>query len=472
MTQQKLSLYNTFSRTKEEFVPTKDGQVTMYVCGPTVYDYAHIGNARPAVIFDVLYRVLNEIYGKKNVKYARNITDIDDKINAAGKEAAQQQKISIEEAIKQRTEKYTTKYLEDMGALNVLAPPIQPKATETIPEIISFVKKLIEKGHAYEADGHVLFSIKTFKEYGQLSKKPQEDLIAGARVEVASYKKDAGDFILWKPSSDDLPGWKSPWGRGRPGWHIECSAMIEKYLGETIDIHGGGHDLIFPHHENEIAQSTTAHNGKTYVKYWLHNGMIMVDGKKMSKSLGNFLTVHDLLEQYNGEILRLRMLMTHYRKPLDWTIRGVAEAKATLEKIYTALNNFYDAKNPSDEKTLLDEKIDLPQEFMTALCDDLDTRQTIQLLQKYASELSKNASNYTYLIKGGAILGLFENSFESWKNKSTNVEKSLSNDEIQSLVKQRIDAKANKDYALADKIRDDLLAKGIVLKDTADGTVW
>ncbi|MGB5950784.1 MAG: cysteine--tRNA ligase, partial [Parvibaculum sp.] len=330
----RLMLHNSLTRRKEVFEPADPARVTMYVCGPTVYNYAHIGNARPAVVFDVLARLLRRLY--PNVVYARNITDIEDKIIAAAKEQGVE--------IAAITEKFAQIYREDMGTLGVLPPDIEPKATETIAGMIAMMERLIASGHAYEADGHVLFNVPSYADYGRLSGRNRDDMIAGARVEVAPYKKDPADFVLWKPSTPDQPGWDSPWGRGRPGWHIECSAMIEKHLGRTIDIHGGGIDLQFPHHENEIAQSNCAHDHAPLARFWLHNGFVNIEKEKMSKSLGNVLLVHDLIAQAPGEAIRLALLNGHYRQPLDWTADGLAQARRMLDRLYGALRALSDVE--------------------------------------------------------------------------------------------------------------------------------
>ena len=336
-----LRLHDTRSRQKIDFVPLDADHIRLYVCGPTVYDYAHIGNARPVIVFDTLVKLLRRIYPK--VTYVRNVTDVDDKINQRAQESG--------EPIFQITRRTHAAYSEDMAALNAAAPDIEPRATEHIDDMIAMIERLIASGHAYAAQGHVLFSVSSFEDYGKFSNRSQEEMLAGARVEVAPYKKEAGDFVLWKPSDPDLPGWDSPWGRGRPGWHIECSAMSSRYLGENFDIHGGGHDLVFPHHENEIAQSCCAHPGSGYAKYWMHNGHLMVEGEKMSKSLGNFITVHALRDQWPGEAIRLAMLSTHYRQPINWTEAGLRQAKEVLDRFYTALRSVADIP-PSAEARL------------------------------------------------------------------------------------------------------------------------
>ncbi len=455
-----LTLYNTLSRRKEEFVPIDPDRVTMYVCGPTVYSYAHIGNARPAVVFDVLVRLLRHQW--PNVVFARNITDIDDKINAA----AAEQGVDIGEI----TSKFEKIYLDDMASLGVAPPDIEPHATDHIPEMIAMMEKLIEDGHAYAAEGHVLFNVPSYPEYGQLSKRDQEELLAGARVEVAPYKKDPSDFVLWKPSTPDLPGWDSPWGRGRPGWHLECSCMIEKHLGRTIDIHGGGVDLVFPHHENEIAQSTCAHGGGTFVRYWMHNGFVNVDKEKMSKSIGNVLLVHDLLDQAPGEAIRLALLNAHYRQPLDWTDDGLAQAKARLDRLYRALGSLEGVDPAPDAGP--------NAAFLVALNDDLNTPKALASL----FDLARQANTATddaeksrikgELVASAGLMGLLQQDPESWFAGETSGDDGPDAERIERLIEARQNAKAAKDYAEADRIRDELAAANIVLEDGPAGTTW
>jgi len=455
-----LTLYNTLSRRKEEFVPIDPDRVTMYVCGPTVYSYAHIGNARPAVVFDVLVRLLRHQW--PNVVFARNITDIDDKINAA----AAEQGVDIGEI----TSKFEKIYLDDMASLGVAPPDIEPHATDHIPEMIAMMEKLIEDGHAYAAEGHVLFNVPSYPEYGQLSKRDQEELLAGARVEVAPYKKDPSDFVLWKPSTPDLPGWDSPWGRGRPGWHLECSCMIEKHLGRTIDIHGGGVDLVFPHHENEIAQSTCAHGGDTFVRYWMHNGFVNVDKEKMSKSIGNVLLVHDLLDQAPGEAIRLALLNAHYRQPLDWTDDGLAQAKARLDRLYRALGSLEGVDPAPDTGP--------NAAFLVALNDDLNTPKALASL----FDLARQANTATddaeksrikgELVASAGLMGLLQQDPESWFAGETSGDDGPDAERIERLIEARQNAKAAKDYAEADRIRDELAAANIVLEDGPAGTTW
>ena len=455
-----LTLYNTLSRRKEEFVPIDPDRVTMYVCGPTVYSYAHIGNARPAVVFDVLVRLLRHQW--PNVVFARNITDIDDKINAA----AAEQGVDIGEI----TSKFEKIYLDDMASLGVAPPDIEPHATDHIPEMIAMMEKLIGDGHAYAAEGHVLFNVPSYPEYGQLSKRDQEELLAGARVEVAPYKKDPSDFVLWKPSTPDLPGWDSPWGRGRPGWHLECSCMIEKHLGRTIDIHGGGVDLVFPHHENEIAQSTCAHGGDTFVRYWMHNGFVNVDKEKMSKSIGNVLLVHDLLDQAPGEAIRLALLNAHYRQPLDWTDDGLAQAKARLDRLYRALGSLEGVDPAPDAGP--------NAAFLVALNDDLNTPKALASL----FDLARQANTATddaeksrikgELVASAGLMGLLQQDPESWFAGETSGDDGPDAERIERLIEARQNAKAAKDYAEADRIRDELAAANIVLEDGPAGTTW
>ena len=453
-----LQIYNTASRKKEVFEPLDPKHVRMYVCGPTVYDFAHIGNARPVVIFDVLYRLLQRHYPK--VTYARNLTDVDDKINARSQETG--------ESIRSLTERTAQQYREDVTALGALPPDVEPRATEHIAEMIDIIEALIAKDHAYAAEGHVLFNVPSMADYGKLSGHSRDELIAGARVDVAPYKKDPADFVLWKPSDDDLPGWDSPWGRGRPGWHIECSAMSKKHLGESFDIHGGGNDLIFPHHENEIAQSRCAHPDSIFAKYWMHNGYLMVEGEKMSKSLGNFYTINELLQEFPGEALRLALLQTHYRQPLDFSKDKVREAKQTLDRFYGALRSVADvpAAEGGDSAVL------------AALEDDLNTPLAIAALHAALGELNKATTDTDKarykgeLLTGGAVLGLLQAEPEEWLRGASAVDDGLSDAEIEDLIAQRNAARAAKDFAEADRIRDMLTEDGIVLEDKPDGTIW
>ena len=451
-----LSITNTLSRSKEEFEPLDKNHVRMYVCGPTVYDYAHIGNARPVVVFDVLYRLLRDQYPR--VTYVRNITDVDDKIIAASKETGG--------PIDTITQRFAQVYRDDMAALNALPPDVEPRATDHIPQMIAMMEKLIASGHAYAAEGHVLFSVQTMADYGKLSRHSRDELIAGARVEVAPYKKDPADFVLWKPSDDDQPGWESPWGRGRPGWHLECSAMSETHLGVTFDIHGGGQDLIFPHHENEIAQSTCAHDGAPFVRYWMHNGYLTVDGEKMSKSLGNFHTVHDLLDNTPGEAIRLALLSAHYRQPLDFSLRALEEAKGALDRLYTALRSVADVQPVTGSED---------GAVRAALEDDLNTPKAIAELHGLASDLNKEAdpARQTALkgaiLSGGDLLGLLQQDPEDWFKQGAG---EMDDSAIDDLIQRRVEARAAKEFAEADRIRDELVANGIVLEDGPGGTIW
>ncbi|MEQ8227347.1 MAG: cysteine--tRNA ligase [Rhodospirillales bacterium] len=462
-----LRLHNTLTREKVDFTPIDPANVRMYVCGPTVYDFAHIGNARPVVVFDVLARLLRRLYPK--VTYVRNITDVDDKINARALETGR--------SIKAITRETAAQFHADMTALGAEPPDHEPRATQHIAEMIKMIETLIDKGHAYEAEGHVLFNVLSMDDYGQLSRRDRDELIAGARVEVAPYKKDAADFVLWKPSpeEDGLPGWPSPWGRGRPGWHIECSAMSEKLLGPTFDIHGGGQDLIFPHHENEIAQSRCAHGTDVMANVWMHNGYLMAEGEKMSKSLGNFYTVHDLLQEFPGEAIRLALLKTHYRQPLDFTKDGIREAKAELDRFYIALQKLGGQDIVEDSEP--------PAEITNALCDDLNTPLAISELHKNLNDLNRAMGSggwagelapfKSQLLHGGAILGLLQQNPEAWfKWQPPAQADGLTDDEIDALIAERIDARKTKDFARADAIRDQLTAAGIIVEDSAEGATW
>lgn len=456
-----LRLHNTLSRSREDFVPLDAGNVRMYVCGPTVYDLAHIGNARPVVVFDVLYRLLKSLYPR--VTYVRNITDVDDKIIVAAREKG----IDIDTLTAQTADCFHA----DMAALGALPPDAEPRATRHIAQMIAMIEKLIAGGHAYEGDGHVLFNVPSMPEYGRLANRDRREMIAGARVEVAPYKKDPSDFVLWKPSTPDQPGWDSPWGRGRPGWHIECSAMSETHLGDSFDIHGGGLDLIFPHHENEIAQSTCAHGGAPFVRYWMHNGYLTVNGEKMSKSLGNFFTVRDLLSKAPGEAIRFYMLGTHYRQPLDWTLDGLAEAKRGLDRLYGALRGACDIRADA---------VECHEAVRAALEDDLNTPLAIARLHETATALNKAVPNEERarlmgeLIAGGKLLGVLGQDTETWFKWAPESEagEGLCEDEIAALIAARTAARKGRDFAEADRIRDELAAAGVVLEDKADGTIW
>ncbi|MEO7385581.1 MAG: cysteine--tRNA ligase [Gammaproteobacteria bacterium] len=452
-----LTLYNTRTRQKEAFEPLQEGRVTMYVCGPTVYSFPHIGNARPAVVFDVLSRLLRTRY---QVTYARNVTDIDDKIN----KAAVEQGVPIGDI----TRRFEAVYREDMTALGVEPPDLEPHATEHLPGIIAMIGQLVTSGHAYAAEGHVLFRVRSYADYGALSGRDRRDLLAGARVEIAPYKEDAGDFVLWKPSTPDLPGWDSPWGRGRPGWHIECSAMIAEHLGPTIDIHGGGNDLIFPHHENELAQSTCANGGPLFVRYWLHNGFVNVDRTKMSKSLGNVLLVRDLLKDAPGEAIRLALLSAHYRQPLDWTGDVLADARRKLDRLYGALR---DLPAPGTADATVD------PDFMAALEDDLNTPKALAALFDLARTINRSESTAerqalaARLRASARLLGLLGAEPEAWL-RGTDGQDGLTAEAVEELLAQRLAARKDKDFATADRIRDELVAGRIVILDGPEGTRW
>ncbi|MGB0935269.1 MAG: cysteine--tRNA ligase [Alphaproteobacteria bacterium] len=456
-----LHIYNSLTNRDEAFQPLDPDHVTMYVCGPTVYDRIHIGNARPIVVFDVLYRLLQSQHSK--VSYARNITDVDDKINNRAKETGQ--------LIKDLTATTITYFHEDIDALNTLRPDVEPLATDHIPEMIAMITTLIDKGHAYEAEGHVLFAIESLSHYGELSGRNIEDMIAGARVEVAPYKRHPADFVLWKPSDADTPGWESPWGYGRPGWHIECSAMSTKYLGETFDIHGGGCDLIFPHHENELAQSTGVHGHGTFAKYWMHNGLLTVNGEKMSKSLGNFITLHEALQQHHGETVRCMLLSSHYRQSLDWTEQATKQAKANLDKLYVAVRDADD----------LPEHTPIDAQVLASLNKDLNVPGAMARLYEMATTInketdaSKKQTMQHSLMASAQVLGLLHEDREKWFTwiaPSSSADDILTSDEIESKIQQRLDARASKDFGKADEIRDFLVSKGIILEDSPQGTIW
>ncbi len=455
-------IHNTQSRRKEPFEPLDPGHIRFYVCGPTVYDCAHIGNARPVVVFDVLYRLLKRLYPK--VTYARNITDVDDKINAAAKENS--------EPIAALTERTTKMFHDDMAELGTLPPDIEPRATGHIPQMIALVERLVETGHAYAADGHVLFHVPGMADYGKLSGRNRDELIAGARIEVAPYKKDAADFVLWKPSDSDAPGWDSPWGFGRPGWHLECSAMSQFHLGDEFDIHGGGSDLIFPHHENEIAQSECAH-GHPFVRYWMHNGFLSVEGEKMSKSLGNFITVRELLDEgVPGEAVRFLLLATHYRHPLDFTREGLADAKKKLDRWYRAV----DALDETPENRE-GEDLQISGDLIEALEDDLNTPRALTVLDRLHNESKAEAGPQDLeakrnLLASARFMGLLTDDPHDWFTRQSPRADGLSEAEIQGLIDERLNARQAKEFAIADRIRDDLAARGILLEDGPDGTSW
>ena len=450
-----LRLYNSLTRRIEAFEAIDPACPTMYVCGPTVYNYVHIGNARGPVVFGVLADLLRRRHGA--LRYARNITDIDDKINAAAGVAGV--------PISNITGRFTAAYREDMAALGVAPPDIEPEATAHVGEILEMIGQLVESGHAYAAEGHVLFAVGSFPGYGKLSRRDTDEMLAGARIDVAPYKRDPGDFVLWKPSSDDLPGWDSPWGRGRPGWHIECSAMAAAHLGETIDIHAGGVDLQFPHHENEIAQSECAHGGRTFARYWLHNGMLTLGGSKMSKSVGNIAKVRDLLAEHPAEALRYALLSAHYRQPLDWSDGLIEQSARTLDRLYATLRDLADVEaGPA-----------IPASIEAALDEDLNTPQALADLARLAGEARRagdEASRRTAkaaLLGAGLALGLLQQAPEAWFAGGVAGDDDA---RIQALVDERSEAKKNRDFARADAIRDQLAAEGIALEDTPQGVRW
>ena len=453
-----IQLHDTLQGRKIPFEPLQEGKVTMYLCGPTVYNYAHIGNARPAVVFDLLARILRRRY---QLTFARNITDVDDKIIAASSESG--------EPIGEITARYTKVYNDDMGALGVQPPDIEPHATQHIDVMVAMIQKLIDGGYAYPAEGHVLFDVASHEKYGELSKRDLREMIAGSRVEVAPYKKAAQDFVLWKPSTPDMPGWDSPWGRGRPGWHIECSAMAQKHLGDTIDIHGGGQDLVFPHHENECAQSSCAHGGAPFARYWLHNGFLSIDETKMSKSLGNVLLVHDLIETIPGEVIRLALLSAHYRQPLDWSPKTLAAARRMLDRLYGALRGI----EVSDE---VQAAAEVPEALVAALEDDINTPKAMAEFFALARALNKSNDPAemevlaAQMYATGELMGLLGSDPEAWF--AGDVEGDVSSEEIEALIARRNDARANKDWAAADGFRDQLSEMGITIEDGPAGTTW
>ncbi|MGI9232505.1 MAG: cysteine--tRNA ligase [Woeseiaceae bacterium] len=453
-----IQLHDTLRGKKIPFEPQTAGEVTMYLCGPTVYNYAHIGNARPAVVFDLLARVLRRHY---KLTFARNITDVDDKINAAS--------IETGKPIDEITEVYIQAYNDDMGALGVQPPDVEPRATQHIDVMIEMIESLIDKGHAYVAEGHVLFDVSSHAQYGELSKRDLREMIAGSRVEVAPYKKAAHDFVLWKPSTSDLPGWDSPWGRGRPGWHIECSAMAEKHLGDTIDIHAGGQDLVFPHHENECAQSRCAHGGEPFARYWMHNGFLSINHTKMSKSLGNVLLVHELIETVPGEVIRLALLSAHYRQPLDWSAETIQSARRMLDRLYGAVRGI----DVSDDVRAA---AVVPQKLVDALEDDLNTPKAMAEFFALARALNKSndekeiealaASMYA----AGELMGLLTSDPEQWF--AGQADGNISVAEIEALIAERNKAKVERDFPRADAIRDQLNEAGIEIQDSREGTTW
>ncbi|MFN3310834.1 MAG: cysteine--tRNA ligase [Thermomonas sp.] len=453
-----LHLYNSLTRRVDPFVPQDPAGPTMYLCGPTVYNYVHIGNARGPVVFGVLAALLRRRFGR--LRYARNITDVDDKINAAAKE--------LGVPIATITDKYAAAYRQDMAALGVsgdFAPDIEPAATAHMPQMIAMIERLIADGHAYAAEGHVLFAVASFPGYGKLSRRDTDEMLAGARVEVAPYKRDPGDFVLWKPSSDDLPGWESPWGRGRPGWHIECSAMAEAHLGETIDIHAGGVDLQFPHHENEVAQSECAHGGKQFARFWLHNGMLNFGGAKMAKSVGNIQRVHELVRVHPPEALRYALLSAHYRQPLEWSDGLIAQSVRTLDRLYGTLRDLQDI--PAGPV--------IPASVEAALCDDLNTPAALADIARIAGEARKAVSNEekaalkAQLLGAGSALGLLQQAPAAWFARGAGSDDDA---RIQALIDERIAAKQARDFARADAIRQQLADEGILLEDTPQGVRW
>jgi len=453
-----IQIHDTRKGKKVPFEPLHEGEVTMYLCGPTVYNYAHIGNARPAVVFDLLARVLRRHY---KLTFARNITDIDDKINAAS--------IASGKPIDEITAKYIQAYNDDMGAVGVLPPDIEPRATQHVAEMIEMIKALVDNGFAYEAEGHVLFDVSSDEKYGHLSRRDLREMIAGSRVEVAPYKRAAHDFVLWKPSTPELPGWDSPWGVGRPGWHIECSAMAAKHLGRTIDIHGGGQDLVFPHHENELAQSRCAHGGDDFARYWMHNGFLSTDHEKMSKSLGNVVLVRDLIETMPGEVIRMALLSAHYRQPLDWSGDTIYSARRMLDRLYGAVRGI---DVPNDARAVAEP----PEALVAALEDDLNTPKAMagffglaRTLNK-ATDADERQRLAAQMYASGDLMGLLQIDPEEWF--AGHGEGELSGEDIEALLEKRKTARTDKDFAAADAIRDELANAGIQIEDGPDGTTW
>ena len=468
-----LKLYDTLTREKRAFVPIDPANVRMYVCGPTVYDFAHIGNARPVIVFDVLFRLLRHLYGADHVTYVRNITDVDDKIN--DRAARDFPGLPLNEAIRKVTEKTETQFHEDVAALGCLPPTVEPRATEHIAEMRTLIDRLVATGNAYVAEDNVLFSVPSMPDYGRLSKRPLDEMIAGARIEVAPYKRDAMDFVLWKPSKPGEPAWPSPAGvkaPGRPGWHIECSAMSWKHLGEEFDIHGGGIDLVFPHHENEIAQSRCAFHTPVMANYWMHNGFLQVEGEKMSKSLGNFVTIHELLKDWPGEVVRYNMLRTHYRQPIDWTIKNLEESEKTIDGWYGFVGDCKPVETPDEI-------------FITALCDDLNTPQAVARLHQMAhppvmglamagvtmlgDRTGEDAQRY--LKSSAMLMGLLGKTASEYRSASV-AAASIDTATVELLISARNAARREKNFSAADRIRNELAAMGVVLKDSKDGTTW
>ncbi|MYF28087.1 MAG: cysteine--tRNA ligase [Gammaproteobacteria bacterium] len=462
-----ITLHNTSSGKRERFEPLVPGEVSIYLCGPTVYDFAHIGNAVPAVAFDVLVRLLRLEYPK--VTFVRNITDVDDKINAAG--------IATGRPIGELAERYAKEYRDDIAALGVIPPDVEPRATGHIAEIIDMIETLIAGGHAYESEGHVLFHVPSDPDYGSLAKRSLEDMLDGARVEVAPYKKDPKDFVLWKPSTPELPGWESPWGRGRPGWHIECSAMIRKHLGPVIDIHGGGSDLTFPHHENELAQSRCVNRGTASVRYWLHNGMLTMGSGKMSKSLGNIVTIRELLSRHDGEVLRYALLSGHYRAQLMWN-ESLAQAKRSLETLYQALRDTDDGSNETAASYANAPIHAFPSDVLEALCNDLNTPQALAAMHALAAHVRRADDpesarrSRAELLAGGWLLGILTKPAEEYFQGVAEAADAIEPRAIEALIEERNAARDARDFARADAIRDELAAAGIQLEDGRDGTRW
>jgi cysteinyl-tRNA synthetase len=458
-----LKLYDTLTKDKRAFVPLDPRNVRMYVCGPTVYDFAHIGNARPVIVFDVLFRLLRHIYGEAHVTYVRNITDVDDKIN--DRALRDYPGLPLNEAIRKVTEKTANQFHADVEALGCLRPTIEPRATDFVlpradgkADMVTLIKTLIDRGHAYEANGEVLFDTASMPDYGKLSGRKLEDQQAGARIAVDAHKKNPADFVLWKQSSADEPGWDSPWGRGRPGWHIECSAMSAAYLGDVFDIHGGGLDLIFPHHENEIAQSRCAHGTHAMANYWLHNGFLQVEGEKMSKSLGNFVTINELLKDWPGEVVRLNMLKTHYRSPIDWTVKGLEESVKVLDDWYATAG---DVAGSTPASTVLD-----------TLGDDLNTAQTVTALHGLRHQAEKGGeAQRAGFAASLRLLGFLAQTQADWdarKQEASGVDAA----QVTALIADRTAARARKDWKESDRIRDELAAMGVAIKDSKEGTTW
>jgi cysteinyl-tRNA synthetase len=467
-----LKLYDTLTRDKRVFSPVDPRRVRMYVCGPTVYDFAHIGNARPVIVFDVLFRLLRHVYGADHVAYVRNITDVDDKINARA--AQEYPDLPLNEAIRKVTDKTDRQFHEDVDALGALRPTVEPRATEHIDEMRVLIERLVKSGNAYVADDHVLFSVPSMADYGRLSRRSVDELVAGARVDVAPYKRDAMDFVLWKPSKPGEPAWPSPAGinaAGRPGWHLECSAMSWKHLGETFDIHGGGIDLVFPHHENEIAQSRCAFHTPVMANWWMHNGHLQVEGEKMSKSEGNFITIHELLADWPGEVLRLNMLRTHYRQPIDWTARGMEECEKTIDHWYDLAGDIVVGDSAADPDAAPDPAV------MEALCDDLNTPSLLTRLHAMAGEIRGSASGLHQIelkrtLKASAqVLGLLTATRGDYL-KNHPRRKLIDHAKVNALIEARTAARKAKNFAESDRIRDELAVMGVVIKDSKDGTTW